>query len=250
MINNIVSDSVLSKIKKLLALSGSSNQHEAELALMHAKRIAAENDVDMTLIQILGRSSEKEEIIKNEGISLGNRKSITQKYVSWILQDHFGVKIIYNGCRQLGMRMVLIGKKDKIAIAEHVQSFLNHEFLKLWRNYYATSGCDLTARDSYLAGLHRGLSEKLEQEQKNVESEKLDGLAADTRNSYALMVVSEGERLKNAIQKFYPTLKKATKTVFRGEFSEDAMRSGIVAGGKISLRPAIGQGAQSMQLMA
>jgi hypothetical protein len=244
-----LNDSIVAKIKKLLELSTSDNPHESELALLHAKRLAAQHDVDITLIEIFGKSGKTEPIVKNEGINLGNRKSITQKYVSWILQDHFGVKVVYCGSRQRGMNLVLIGRKDKIAIAEYVQHFLNREFLSLWRAYYSNSGCPLTARDSYLTGLHRGLAAKLAKEQTDVENEKLGAQTAEVKNSFALMVISEKDKLEKVAGEFYPKL-KTVKTFFRGDFSESAMITGSLDGAKINLNRSISNGSANGQLVA
>ena len=248
--NNTISDSVVEKIRKLLALSTSDNQHESELALMHAKRLAASNDIDIALINIHAKQNTQEPIVKNEGINLGNRKSITQKYVSWILQDHFGVKIIYFGNRLRGMTMVLLGRKDKITIAEYVQNFLNREFMNLWRAYYSASGCDLSARDSYLMGLHRGLSGKLSNEQKAVETEKLSNQTAETQSCFALMVRNESEQLAKAVKDFFPRLRHATKTKFNGSFDGDALANGSVDGAKINLRPSLSSGCDCSRIGA
>lgn len=238
---NEISLAVAEKISKLLRLSQSNNQHEAELALMHAKRIATENEIDIALIDIHSGVKKKNEPIIRNDISLGQRKSVAQRYISWLLNEHFNVKIIYSGNRQRGMTMALIGKSDKIQIALYVQSFLNQKFMELWRDYYAKTNCELKDRETYLFGLYKGLSQKLTDEQNKVESEKLANQSQETQNQWGLMVISEKDRLDEAVGQFFPSLKKAAKFTLKN-YSENTYVNGVIAGKSINIKPAISNG--------
>lgn len=239
---NIPSDAIVEKIRKLLALSTSGNQNESELALLKAKKFAAEHDIDLALIQIFeGKKSEKP-IEKSEKLKLGNRKSITQRFVSWTLEKHFKVKIIYHGSRDMGFSIVFIGTKENIEIATYLNSYLNAEFMKLWQQYYKTSNCRLEERASYIEGLYYGLNDKLALENAQTESEKFSGHSEETKNQFALIVVNEKERLQKATEAFYPTLKKAATYTSRG-YHSNALQSGKQAGANISLRRGLGNGA-------
>lgn len=241
---NDISNSLTEKIAKLLRLGTSSNQHEAELALMHAKRIATENEIDIALIDIhSGAKKNNEPIVKNS-INLGQRKSVCQRYVSWLLDAHFNVKVIYSGNRERGMTMALIGKTDKIQIAIHVQSFLNQEFMRLWRDYYAKTNCELKDRETYLFGLYKGLSDKLASEQAKVEQEKLGNQSTETQNQFGLMVISEKDRLDEAVGQFFPQLKKGITHRIKN-YSENTFLNGVLTGGKINIRHSISNGCAS-----
>lgn len=238
--NNTISDSVVEKIRKCLALATSNNEHEAQLAMTKAQKIAAEHNVDIALIQIFDKTIKQAPIEKKEGISLGNRKSITQHFVSWILQDHFGVKVIYSGSRAMGRQLILIGTKDNIAMAEYVQVFLNEKFMSLWRDYFKKTNCPLNHRNSYLMGLHRGLDAKLQTSNKEVITDKLIAQSEDTRNQFALMVVNEKERLQEAVSNFFPRLGRATSNQSRGGYHSDVINQGYAAGQSITINRAIG----------
>ena len=244
-----VSDSVIDKIRKLLALNQSSNEHESALALQKAKQLAAAHEIDISLIEIFTGVKKNEPITKNNGIDLGQRKSITQRYVSWILQDHFGVKVIYSGNRARGLSMALIGTKDKISIAEYVQSFLNQEFMRLWHNYYKHSNCQLQERDSYLLGLYNGLCDKLKNEQRQVEVEKLSSQPIDVQNKWGLMVISEKEKLNEAVKLFYPRLTH-TKSYTSKNYFSNVINDGFVAGKNISIKRSIPMGSVGGRITA
>lgn len=69
---------VIDKIKKLLALSSSSNQHEAELALSHAKRLALLHEID--LIKLRNEPIEESTIEKSKELATINLKENKMKY--------------------------------------------------------------------------------------------------------------------------------------------------------------------------
>lgn len=238
--NNVVSDSVLDRIKKILCLASELNDsvEQRELAMIKAQKIAAEYNVDLKLINIFDKSVKKAPIEKKDGISLGQRKSICQDNVGRIIQNHFNCKVLYHGNRARGRSMILIGTKDNIELGEYINSYLNETFLSLWRNEYAKGMLDLRERESYLLGIEKGLSDKLTNEQTNVETEKLSAQPEEVKQSFALMVVSEKERLDEALGEFYPNLRKSYKYSRHG-FNPSALEKGMAAGSSISIRKAI-----------
>lgn len=244
---NEISDSLVEKISKLLRLSHSDNEHEASLALIRAKKLAAENQIDLALIKIFDSKKSEIPIEKKDGIELGHRKSIAQKFVTNIIQKHFGCKVLYHGSRFQGMNLILIGTKENISISEYLNGYLNNTFLELWRKYKENNKCSLQVRNSYFSGLAEGLSEKLETEQKQVETEKLAAQSEEIKNQYALVVVSEKERLKKAVSEFYPKLGRAYSYNPHGYHSNVAS-DGRRDGAKISIRRSIGDGSNSNKI--
>jgi len=235
---NTVSDSLVEKIRKLLALTHSDNQAESELAMVKAKKLAAECEIDLALIKVFDSKKSETPIEKKEGIALGHRKSIAQKFVTRIIQKHFGCKVLYQGSRHWGMNLILIGTKQNIELAEYLNGYLNNTFLELWRKYKLNTNCDLRVRNSYLSGLAEGLSEKLDNEQKQVVTEKLSTQTEEIKNKYALVIVNEKERLNEAVKQFYPKLGKAYSYKSHGYHSNVAS-DGRRDGANISVKRAI-----------
>lgn len=248
---NDISNSVVDKIKKLLALATSDNPNEAELAMIKAQRIAAENSVDISLIQIFDKTIKQAPIEREGGISLGQRICLAEYNVGRILQNHFNVKVIYNGNRTIGRKMAIIGTRENIEIARYARDFLTEKFMSLWKNYYLnnrSNGITLNHRNSYLLGLERGLSAKLEAEKNNVENEKLSTHTEETKQQFALMVVSEKERLQDYMSEHYPKLGHCKRSQARATHSENAMQSGYNTGQKITINRAIGFNQASNQI--
>ena len=102
-------EELLSKLKKLLTLAQNATSAEAENALEKATAIAAKHNIDLALISIAAPI--KEEMIEEKYIQ-GKRKCVTQRYISWIIQAHFNVDLIYSGSRYLGKSIVFIGRKS------------------------------------------------------------------------------------------------------------------------------------------
>jgi len=252
MIDQIAPDSVVEKIRKLLALASELNdsKEQAEAALQKAKSLATQHEVDLATIAVFECKKSEEPIEKNDGISMGKRASVCQKFISWLLQDHFNVKVIYSGSRHFEKRMTLIGKKSDIEIAIYVNEFLNTEFMRLWHQY-RNSNLDSQTKDrnSYFWGLHGGLKSKLAASETETKKEAFETLAQtrttdeveQVKNCMALTVTTDKERLNEKVEEFYPHL-RTVRSYSQHHHSETARESGFSAGKNISLRRGISGG--------
>ena len=250
----MINDSLVEKIRKLLALGSALNDSpaQAELAMQKAKQLAIENDIDLASIQVFENKKSDEPIVKGDEINLGKRESVCQKFIYWLLQKHFNVKVITGGGRYYGKMLTLIGKTKDIQIATYINTFLNQEFMNLWHKYRETHyEAQTKDRNSYFWGLYNGLDSKLKEQSKTTESASFSSIvaargsqaAAQVQNCYALAVTSHKERLEDALNEFYPRLRKASRRSYsNGHHSESARESGFAAGRNISLRMGIGGG--------
>ena len=242
--NNTVPDQLVSKIRKLLALGNfNDNGNQAELALAKAKQLAVEYEIDLASIEIFDEKPKLEPIIKGEGIDSGSRFSVTQKFVNWIVQNHFNVKIIMSGGRYGGRYINFIGKKIDVETATYVNSFLNAELMRLWHNYQKKNNLRAAVRNSYLYGLYQGLDAKLAETKKQAEEGKFSTMndGQKVRGNYQLMVVNEKQRLEKAVGDFYPHLRKVSISVGRA-FRQDVIGDGKRDGRNINITRGIGNG--------
>lgn len=254
--NEQASSDIVEKIRKLLALGSALNdsREQAELAIKKAKELAVQNDIDIAFIQVFECKKSDEPIVKGEELSLGRRKSVSQKFISWLINRHFKVSIIYNGGRYLGNTLTFIGTTKNINIATYVQTFLNEEFMRLWHQYRKTNPETQTKdRNSFMWGLYSGLSEKLNQQEKDTETNifasmalnKGEGVASETKQCYALTKTSYAERLAAAVEEFYPKLRSASRH-YVGHYNNEAREAGVVAGRNINIRPGLKYGGTQM----
>jgi hypothetical protein len=240
--NNTVPEELVSKIRKLLALGNvNTNTNEAELALTKAKQLAVEYEIDLSTIQIFDEKVKLEPILKGEPINSGARFSVCQKFVNWIIQSHFNVKVITSGGRYGGRQLVFIGKKTDVEMATYVNSFLNNEFMRLWHVYQKNHNLRAADRNSFIYGMYKGLDEKLTETKKNTENNKFATMSNGevVRNNYQLMVVNEKQRLEDAVGDFYPHLRKISVSV--GRISRhDLMGAGKSTGRNINISRPVG----------
>jgi hypothetical protein len=76
---------LLEKIEKLLALSGSDNIHEANLAMERAIKIAVDNNIELSEVTSKTKNSE---IIKEMWHTGNSRLPLTQTFVSSFRSDY------------------------------------------------------------------------------------------------------------------------------------------------------------------
>jgi hypothetical protein len=149
---------VLSRIAKLLALAGSANQHEAELAMAEAQRLMLAHNLEAAATRAYhfrhlgtptGRVSEHERILAN------------------ILSDHFFVEVIwvpvwraFEGKR--GSVLEVCGTPVNLEMASYVYDFLLGTSDRLWDEYRSARRISNRDRRTFLAGVMVGFKDKLD----------------------------------------------------------------------------------------
>lgn len=154
-------DRVLERIRKLLALAGSPNQHEAELAMRTAHELMLRHNIEAASartergyeVAYLGEPSKRSNRVEND--------------IMVLLGECFFVKVIRIPVYlpRLGKRgsvYEIVGTRPNVEMAAHVYAFLLATANRLWqenrRDARVRSGRD---RLSYQAGVVRGFREKL-----------------------------------------------------------------------------------------
>ena len=252
--DTIVSNEVVEKIRKLLALGSSQNQHESERALMKARELALRHEIDLATIDPFAGEKRVEEKYEQTQVPTGKRRSICQRYISWIIANHFKCKVLYGGGRWHGTHLVFVGRTSDIKMAEYVQSYLTETFFRCWNEYKKATGATLSERNSFFHGFYNGLDAKLSKEALTVKAHVLSeieiakgqGAAESVNQSHALMVVTDKEKLDEAVHTFFPKL--GTYRGGRGgggSHSSSAMAAGRVAGGSCNINRPIGAGSSN-----
>lgn len=154
-------DRVLERIRKLLALAGSSNQHEAELAMRKAHELMLRHNVEEAAAH-----GERSFEIRHLGEPLRRTTRVEADIVA-LLTQFFFVKVIrvpvylpLLGKR--GLVYEILGTHANVEMAAHVYAFLLATAERLWAENRADrrvrSGRD---RLQYQSGVVRGFHEKL-----------------------------------------------------------------------------------------
>ncbi|MFW2368614.1 MAG: SprT-like domain-containing protein [Desulforhopalus sp.] len=225
----------IERVKKLLALSESSNEHEAALAMQKANDL-----IEKHHIQSLCKGDEQK---FSYSIIDRKRKRIEryQRQICTILKDFFFVKVVlsrqYDPERNQTYRTIeLLGKRENVAIAEYCYHFLEKRLVLLWSsNRGRFKGSTRIEKNSYYLGLLNGFYQKLKEQRR--------GRAKTVSEpQLAAMVVTEKQRLDEYVALRFPRLRKIASKgarLYRNTYNE-----GVKAGKTISLAEGLTPGGQ------
>jgi hypothetical protein len=240
--NDSEREKILAKLSKLIALSGSSNEHEANAALEKAMQIAIENNIELS--QLSFEEKKKQSKIVQEDVGNGDsRLPITFPYVSDIITKYFGVDIVTAGNRAMGRKIWFFGKKDDIDFAKYLNSYLSNTMMNLWYGYYRNNPTKKASRESFILGVWQGLDKKLKENKERMEA----AIAESVKNGYQLMLIDDKTAIKNAIVAFFPKVKeKKSKPAQNVDYS--AFIAGNEQGAKINVHSGLNGGNSHLQI--
>ncbi len=218
---------VIEKIRKLLALANSSNEHEARLAAEKASELLLRHNLKT---QDLGgdQSYDAEEFFE------GSRLREHTPWVISILKKHFFVEIVSSRTAHLGRRagaaaviyrttLTMVGEETNLQVGHYVFAFLDRKFPELWRAFHAQS--KRSRARNYYAGLHAGLSQQLYGARRRIENDTGLVVAPDPN------LPAEVERL---IGKTKPTTHGGPR-----RRASNAFFAGLIAGRNLKIRTAV-----------
>lgn len=164
---------VLKKIKKLMALATSSNEHEAKSATEKAQALLVRHNLT---IQSLGQANH----IYEEGSAGEKMSKVTREasFIMHILTQHFFVRCYFDthsdGYHKGSFRSKykrqtrIVGTQSNVEIAKYVYEYLYFTYNDLWKQYKKATGCSASAKNSYFAGLTEGIKETLKASEQKV----------------------------------------------------------------------------------
>jgi hypothetical protein len=164
----IAADRVLERVRKLLALAGSANQHEAEVAMQRAHELMLRHNIE-TAATAESRGFE----VRHVGEPL-RRTSAVEAAIFALLADCFFVQVIripvyLPRAGKRGSVHELSGTRANLELALHVHAFLLGTAERLWQanrgDARVRSGRD---RLAYQTGVIGGFHEKLRGERKTL----------------------------------------------------------------------------------
>ncbi len=217
-------DRVLERVRKLLALAGSANQHEAEVAMKRAHELMLRHNIEAS-----AAAGAREFELRHVGEPL-RRTSPVESAILVLLTECFFVKVIRipvylprEGKR--GAVYELSGTRANLELALHVYAFLLGTAERLWQanrdDARVRSGHD---RLAYQSGVIRGFHDKLRGER-----QALAGTGLVWRGD---------ARLDEDYQRRHPRIQSRSRTVRTG----GAHAAGREAGERVVLHKPISGG--------
>lgn len=158
-------DRILDRIRKLLALAGSPNQHEAEIAMRKAHELMLRHNIEATAARNATRTERSYEVRH-----LGDprkRGTRVESEVAGLLSEFFFVKVIrvpvyLPQLARSGMVYEIAGTRPNVEMASHVHAFLLATAERLWNeNRHDARVRNGRDRLAYQSGVVGGFREKL-----------------------------------------------------------------------------------------
>ncbi len=153
---------VLDRIQKLLALAGSSEQHEAEAAmrkaheLMLRHNVASAHAVDTAYeVRHLGDPTRRRSAVERETVAL-----LTESFFVEVIE----IPSYVASTGKDGVVFEVCGTRANVALAEHVFVFLSATAERLWQEARKSGRLPGTERIPFQSGVIRGFGEKLRSE--------------------------------------------------------------------------------------
>lgn len=162
---------VISKVKKLLALSESPNEHEARSALAKAQALMLEHELSMAEVESYDPEAGKyEEQVVREGSPIMPYET---HFAGGVIQEFFFVEVFTRTVRsERTERLLFFGKPGNVETARHVFEYLAQTFRRLWDEFRTEHGLTSKEARSFYAGLVDGLTAKLRAERRQQKEAK------------------------------------------------------------------------------
>jgi hypothetical protein len=224
-------DHVLDRVRKLLALAESANEHEAQAAMSAAQRLMLKYNL---------------ESLAGSGAAYGfrhlghpsGRIDESQRLLASILGEHFFVEVIWvpvwrplEGKR--GSVLEVCGSDENVQLAEYVHGFLTHTATRLWRLHQQNH--DIASnrhRRNFVAGVMAGFHHKLVRERTQHQTEGLLWLG--------------DEKLQAFFKRRYPRVRTVNYGSSRGTQAHDA---GKLEGERLVLQKGVSSSRGGVKLL-
>lgn len=233
-----MNEALLNKLKKLLNLSKSANEHEADLALQKATAMATEAGIDLAVVAARGEPEQEKLEMVEVTMQTGARLPSTQKYASWLLNKHFNVQIIYSGSRFRGREVSILGDKRDVEYAKFVNEFIQDEMQRRWEYYKNSNNLSVKFKQTFLYNLYLGLNQKLADAKKDAENQKFSSLppenVANVKAQYGIVLSTKKQAVDSFVKQNYPSL-RSTRVNINNFSSSSVARDGYSVGQTISI---------------
>lgn len=153
---DLKSEKIINKVKALLKLAQSTNQHESELATLKANQLLLKYNLEYF------SSNETQETLYVHKVMISKRKNSKMIAIYDILKNFMVRPILSYGKNQVALEVT--GNKTNIELAEYIASFLNDELERLWSTHQKKFNLKgLRAKNSFFSGIAKGHNQKMQQ---------------------------------------------------------------------------------------
>lgn len=213
---------IIERVQKLLALAGSSNEHEARLAMAKAQELMIQHQLDQQQVEAHVRlNGDPVEVERRGGRA---EMPWRAKYVDGILQHFFKVRVVYDSRNGANNRVAnIIGRRTDVQVALYVRAYLLRAFEASFKEYRQAQPTASAA--AYFTGLAKGLADQLAADEQRAVTER------------ALVVVRDPALMAKVNELFGRTRPLSGRAL--RDAQAQAQAAGREAGGRLSIRPGV-----------
>ncbi|MDZ7695768.1 MAG: DUF2786 domain-containing protein [Deltaproteobacteria bacterium] len=234
---------MLEKVRKLLSLARSKNEHEAFLAMQKANELIEKHNIDR-LAQ--DRASQLVyAIIHHKKKRIENY----QRKICQILREHFFVDVIYSrlydaaDC-QTYKTIELLGAVENVRIAEYVYHFLMHQMERLWERHRQKSLNRVAGtKRSYRLGVLKGFHDRLDREAKDRRQHYAP--EADGPDTLSALICTKDPKLNAFRQMRFPRLVNYRSSGARIHY--DTFQAGVTDGERVRIHKGLEKGTDTVE---
>ncbi|MDR2301988.1 MAG: DUF2786 domain-containing protein [Deltaproteobacteria bacterium] len=238
---------LLAKIKKLLALSGSPEPHEAEAALTKASMLMAKHNIDTSAFLA---ESDDYEIWR---FHLKTKKICRKSFlISLIVSNHFFVRslssTVYDPMTcEYTKAIDFIGRPVNLSMAKHVYEYLNERSETLWEKHKPMAALNgekgLGAKTAFITNLLASLDKKLTQAEEERKNAMADQAQSSNGEKYVIPYdfVRNDMKLDAFIQLNYRSLRNSSKKSDCA-YAPYSSSAGKIAGENLNIYSPISEG--------
>lgn len=159
------SERIVGRIRKLLALAQSPNQHEAEAAAVAARRLMLKYNVEIERSDADPRARTDHSFVhlgRPSGRIYEHQRRLADILTRYFFVEGLWIPVYRPREGKRGSVLEICGRPANLAMAEHVHAFLSATAQRLWDEYKRTRKKTGTRdRLAFLAGVMRGFETKL-----------------------------------------------------------------------------------------
>jgi hypothetical protein len=179
--DQVEDERILRVLKKVLSLTSSPNEYEAQAAVNKARRLLLQYNIDMVEL-------DRERCFSARRLGpLKGRRASHELWLALLLQDFFFVEVLwvhdYEALKdRAGTILQVHGTATNLEMAEYVYGYLGELLERLWQDYKTRQGVEHNReRQRYFAGVLEGFYRKLEVQEAAIQSEGALVWSGDTR---------------------------------------------------------------------
>lgn len=224
---------IFDRVKKLLALAQSANEHEAALAMQKANDLIARYNLE--------RIDQDEAATYVYRIISPGKKRIAayQRHICTILMNYFFVEVIFSDMYhpatcETYKTIEILGAAENVEIAEYVYYFLLRQLDRLWQDYRRNAWKPAKGKISYRLGVLHGLGEKLKASEAARRPEPQNGKALTT---VSVLVCQQDTKLAEFLRARFPRLARMQSRSSRVD--QQAYLAGVREGRQLTIHKGI-----------